>query len=82
MSGLSFTANASSVSFTTKGIVLNRGPLFKRWTLLILLPTGKSKVLSTISVRIALLLAPDDGIEPPPEESESSVLPLYESGIY
>ena len=62
------------MSFTTKGIVLNRGPLFKRWTLLILLPTGKNKGLYTISDRAAL--APDDGVEPPNAESESAVLPL------
>ena len=61
--------------FYTKGIVLNRGPLFKRWTLLILRPTDFQSLINGLSI-LLLLLAPANGFEPLNTESESVVLPL------
>ena len=41
-----------------------------------------AKVLSMVKYILLSLLAPLNGIEPLPIESESIVLPLYESGIF
>ena len=51
------------VCFYTKGIVLNRGPLFKRWTLLILRPTIFQSLINGLSI-LLLLLAGGIGVEP------------------
>ena len=45
------------VCFYTKGIVLNRGPLFKRWTLLILRPTDFQSLINGLSILLLLLAA-------------------------
>lgn len=74
--GLSFTANANSVSFTTKGIVLNRGPLFKGWTLLILPSIGlfKKSYMRILPKRFFWLGIKGSNLKP--SESESATLPI------
>ena len=61
--------------YYTKGIVLNRGPLFKRWTLLILRPTIFQSLINGLSILLLLLAAPP-GLEPRKPESEAGVLPI------
>ena len=68
------------MSFTTKGIVLNRGPLFKRWTLLILLPTGKTKRTYTRFLSV-LPWHPLFGVEPTPAGLEPAVLTVILRGM-
>ena len=68
------------MSFTTKGIVLNRGPLFKRWTLLILLPTGKTK-RTYIRFPTVLPWHPLFGVEPTPAGLEPAVLTVILRGM-
>lgn len=67
------------VCYYTKGIVLNRGPLFKRWTLLILRPTDFQSLINGLSILLLLLAAPP-GLEPRNPESESGVLPIRLKG--
>ena len=78
--GLSLTANASSVSFTTKSIVPSRGLLFKRWTLLILLPTGKTK-RTYIRFLSVSPWHPLFGVEPTPAGLEPAVLTVILRGM-
>ena len=68
------------MSFTTKGIVLNRGPLFKRWTLLILLPTGKTK-RTYIRFLSVSPWHPLFGVEPTPAGLEPAVLTVILRGM-
>lgn len=68
-----------TVCFYTKGIVLNRGPLFKRWTLLILRPVLFQSLINGLSILLLLLAAPP-GLEPRNPESESGVLPIRLKG--
>ena len=65
-----------------KGRPRDRRPLFKRWTPLILLPIYASGIYIGFPSQSPFAMAPADGVEPPPTESESVVLPLYEAGIW
>ena len=67
------------VCYYTKGIVLNRGPLFKRWTLLIPRPTAFQSLINGLSILLLLLAAPP-GLEPRKPESEAGVLPIRLKG--
>ena len=64
----------------TKGIVLNRGPLFKGWTLLILPPTGKTK-RTYIRFLSVSPWHPLFGVEPTPAGLEPAVLTVILRGM-
>ena len=68
------------MSFTTKSIVPSRGLLFKRWTLLILLPTGKTK-RAYIRFLSVSPWHPLFGVEPTPAGLEPAVLTVILRGM-